>query len=602
MLPSERYAAPDEISNSLMVFHDRTTGRRKWGVFNLSDRTERATADGGMRDGHWRMYWVYADESKPGQETGDVLELWRDPSFRMLNLGMRTYADDADPTKQYHQFQIVCGDETVLVAPDAAMFQRWWARLNEVRKVLQGNAEATSEVAAASSGGFAPPAAKSPSAPFDFPFDEDEDERGAVADPNFAPPRQAIAPHALHDTLRYQVGDGRWIIGSCALEPLHGEWRLVWHCSRPNQREVHTELELSRNPDFQFFDESVSDPASLVEQQPDRPPMRPTFAFRVVCGDDVAIFRAEDRYQQRRWLARLTELASYLAAAGQRDGRAERNALERRAEQQQQLAAKQRQRRRVVETAVARPPGGVNADVDAVVAAEVQATERGLNEVYAWLQAIGMASYTQVLVSEGFDTLARFATITQHDLVSLGVKRGHARAIIDAVRGRSATTWRSTVATLVSLVQTREKGECSFIYRYILRESCSQFDSLPLTSLTIPIFAKSPRRGPLLRARCVVAPAVERERGAQRDWAVLPRSVRNAPEAGACRRHALRRDQGAEERGARGASDGDPPLEAHDAHALSEGAGGARAVAERRGAVLERGGEPPRHHDGAADD
>ena len=26
-------------------------------------------------------------------------------------------------------------------------------------------------------------------------------------------------------------------------------------------------------------------------------------------------------------------------------------------------------------------------------------------------------------------------------------------------------------------------GECSFIYRYILRESCSQFDSLPLTSL-----------------------------------------------------------------------------------------------------------------------
>ena len=29
------------------------------------------------------------------------------------------------------------------------------------------------------------------------------------------------------------------------------------------------------------------------------------------------------------------------------------------------------------------------------------------------------------------------------------------------------------------------KGECSFMYRYILRESCSQFDLLPLTSLTI---------------------------------------------------------------------------------------------------------------------
>ena len=30
-----------------------------------------------------------------------------------------------------------------------------------------------------------------------------------------------------------------------------------------------------------------------------------------------------------------------------------------------------------------------------------------------------------------------------------------------------------------------EKGGCSFMYRYISRESCSQFDSLPLTSLTI---------------------------------------------------------------------------------------------------------------------
>ena len=34
--------------------------------------------------------------------------------------------------------------------------------------------------------------------------------------------------------------------------------------------------------------------------------------------------------------------------------------------------------------------------------------------------------------------------------------------------------------------EAREKGEFSFMYRYIFRESCSQFDSLPLTSLTIP--------------------------------------------------------------------------------------------------------------------
>ena len=34
--------------------------------------------------------------------------------------------------------------------------------------------------------------------------------------------------------------------------------------------------------------------------------------------------------------------------------------------------------------------------------------------------------------------------------------------------------------------RVRLQGECSFMYRYILRESCSQFDSLPLTYLTIP--------------------------------------------------------------------------------------------------------------------
>ena len=38
-------------------------------------------------------------------------------------------------------------------------------------------------------------------------------------------------------------------------------------------------------------------------------------------------------------------------------------------------------------------------------------------------------------------------------------------------------------------------GECSFMYRYILRESCSQFDSLPLTSLTILDWDPSCRDG-----------------------------------------------------------------------------------------------------------
>jgi hypothetical protein len=54
--------------------------------------------------------------------------------------------------------------------------------------------------------------------------------------------------------------------------------------------------------------------------------------------------------------------------------------------------------------------------------------------------------------------------------------------------------WRSRTATLRcagaataarSASRWRRSGTFSFIYRYILRESCSQFDSLPLTSLTI---------------------------------------------------------------------------------------------------------------------
>ena len=36
----------------------------------------------------------------------------------------------------------------------------------------------------------------------------------------------------------------------------------------------------------------------------------------------------------------------------------------------------------------------------------------------------------------------------------------------------------------VARASPMEEGECSFMYRYISRESCSQFDSLPLTSLT----------------------------------------------------------------------------------------------------------------------
>jgi hypothetical protein len=51
-----------------------------------------------------------------------------------------------------------------------------------------------------------------------------------------------------------------------------------------------------------------------------------------------------------------------------------------------------------------------------------------------------------------------------------------------ALLSSSQTTLLKWRARLVA--QYVREGECSFMYRYILRESCSQFDSLPLTSLT----------------------------------------------------------------------------------------------------------------------
>jgi hypothetical protein len=57
---------------------------------------------------------------------------------------------------------------------------------------------------------------------------------------------------------------------------------------------------------------------------------------------------------------------------------------------------------------------------------------------------------------------------------------------------RSRDGWMSHVRTRFYMYDVHVSGSflvskvSSFMYRYILRESCSQFDSLPLTSLTIP--------------------------------------------------------------------------------------------------------------------
>jgi hypothetical protein len=54
----------------------------------------------------------------------------------------------------------------------------------------------------------------------------------------------------------------------------------------------------------------------------------------------------------------------------------------------------------------------------------------------------------------------------------------------DGAPGPAATSGQLSIGDSISRVQQRPVVS-SFMYRYILRESCSQFDLLPLTSLTI---------------------------------------------------------------------------------------------------------------------
>ena len=79
----------------------------------------------------------------------------------------------------------------------------------------------------------------------------------------------------------------------------------------------------------------------------------------------------------------------------------------------------------------------------------------------------------------------------------------------DALEAPSPLALPSPLGLPSALPSALPRGECSFLYRYILRESYSQFDSLPLTSLTIP-----PTRCPVRSGGDVRSP---------RRWARPPR-------------------------------------------------------------------------------
>ena len=64
----------------------------------------------------------------------------------------------------------------------------------------------------------------------------------------------------------------------------------------------------------------------------------------------------------------------------------------------------------------------------------------------------------------------------------------------------TAPTAEEDVGTTYGIAAT-SSGECSFLYRYILCESCSQFDSLPLTYLTTSRCVSSLRKASMSASR-----------------------------------------------------------------------------------------------------
>jgi hypothetical protein len=53
--------------------------------------------------------------------------------------------------------------------------------------------------------------------------------------------------------------------------------------------------------------------------------------------------------------------------------------------------------------------------------------------VAAVLGAAGLSRYEKTLVRGGWDSLSRMRMVTEADLVELGIKKGHARALVQSL-------------------------------------------------------------------------------------------------------------------------------------------------------------------------
>ena len=122
------------------------------------------------------------------------------------------------------------------------------------------------------------------------------------------------------------------------------------------------------------------------------------------------------------------------------------------------------------------------ADAAACDAAEVVCAA-ALNKARAELCAVAAHASTTAAAAAAAAAAASGAARKAQN----GFERAHVarrKAWVSALGVRAAARERFRAAA-VEYGASGNGGECSLIYRYILRESCSQFDSLPLTYLTI---------------------------------------------------------------------------------------------------------------------
>jgi hypothetical protein len=66
-----------------------------------------------------------------------------------------------------------------------------------------------------------------------------------------------------------------------------------------------------------------------------------------------------------------------------------------------------------------------------------------------WLESLGLSQYAQNFMDEGWDTMTAVLTMSQEDLLEVGVKRGHVRRMLIAL-GRDVGNSRASIAPSVS--------------------------------------------------------------------------------------------------------------------------------------------------------